>query len=117
MGAPRENEEKDWGRKLARAKADGDGADSTPERRPGRCAKPRDKASRRTAQLQGARADLPSSNVGPPRGVVPPWAGQAHLVGGAGQTPPLGVAQNGSSFGRGLTSAGPQECSSPATRA
>lgn len=46
-----------------------------------------------------------------------PGRGQAHLVGGAGQAPPLGVAQVGSSPGRGLTSAGPQECSPHALQA
>lgn len=63
MGAQSEKEKKGWGRKLAGAKADGDGADWMLERGLERCAKTRELA-RRSARPQGARADLPSPSVG-----------------------------------------------------
>lgn len=87
VGAQSEKEEKGWGRKLAGAKAVGDGgADWTLERRLERCAKTRDLAGR-TARPQGARADLPSPSVGKTRrGVVlngPTPGGPSSFVGGA----------------------------------
>lgn len=75
----------------------------------------------RTAAGRARTYPVPAWTKPNPKGRGPerphPKRGQAHLVGGAGQAPPLGIAQIGSSPGRGLTSAGPQECSPHALQA
>lgn len=125
MGAQSEKEEKGWGRKLAGAKADSDRADWTTERKKVREMREDQRQGWQENRTAAGRAHGPTqSQPGlnrTPEGRGPerphPGRGQAHFVGGTGQEPPLGMAQIGSSPGRGLTSAGPQECSRHALQA